>query len=229
MNPRDPNVHLIEAAVEQLGDLTNKLVLVGGCTTGLLITDSARPPARATMDVDLIVEALSIASYYKVQDELRWQGFKEDAELSCRWRLGRLVIDVMPTDARILGFTNRWYQRASERSEHQTLPSGRVLRVISSPLFVATKLEAFHGRGQGDYGASHDIEDIVAVVDGRSELIDDIAQADADVRQYLEEEVDDLLSDIRFTSTLSYHLPGDAANQGRIPTILQRLRRIAGI
>lgn len=229
MNPNDPNVQLIEAVARQLGQLTSRLVLVGGCATSLLITDLARPPARATVDVDLIVETLSVAGYYQLQSELRERGLKEDPELACRWRLGQLVVDVMPTDERILGFTNRWYQRAAEQSERKLLPSGIALRVISAPLFLATKLEVFHGRGEGDYAASHDVEDIVAVVDGRPELIDEVARADEDVREYLEEEIDGLLGEIRFTSTLGYHLPGDGANQGRIPLILQRFRNIAGI
>lgn len=229
MNPRDPNVQLVEVVARQLGPLTEKLVLVGGCTTGLLVTDLARPPARATIDVDMIVETMSLTSYYKLQDELRAAGFKEDPELTCRWRLGDLRVDVMPTDEQILGFSNRWYQRVLEQAQQYQLPSGTLIKVVSPPLFVSTKLEAFYSRGNGDYGISHDIEDIVTVVDGRPELSGEVACADADVKSYLEEEVDALLAEIAFTSTIAYHLPADGANQGRVPIILKRLREIAGI
>ena len=229
MNPRDPNVQLVEVVTERLGSLAARVVLVGGCTTGLLITDLARPPARATVDVDLIAETISLIAYYELQRELKALGFKEDTELTCRWRLGELRIDVVPTDERILGFTNRWYGRTMQQAQQHRLPSGKQIRVISPPLFIATKLDAFHSRGNGDYGASHDIEDIIAVVDGRSELVEEIANADQDVRSYIQEELDDLLGELAFTSTLGYHLAGDAANQRRIPLIIERLRSIAGI
>lgn len=229
MNPRDPNVQLVEVVAQQLGMLAERVVLVGGCTTGLLITDAARPPVRATVDVDLAVDTLSLVEYYKLQDELKRAGFKEDPELTCRWRLGELKVDVMPTDASILGFTNRWYRKAVQQAQQRGLPSGKKINVITPPLFVATKLEAFHGRGGTDYGASHDMEDIIAVVDGRPELVAEIAGADQDVRSYIQQELDELLAEIAFTSTLGYHLAGDDANQRRIPLIIQRLRDIAGI
>jgi predicted nucleotidyltransferase len=229
LNPRDPNVQLVEIAAKQLGPLSEKLVLVGGCTTGLLITDLARPPARVTVDVDLIVEVLSLTDYHQLQEALRKIGLREDHELTCRWRIGDLKIDIMPTDDRILGFTNRWYLRAVHQARTYELPSGAHIKVVSPPLFIATKLEAFHGRGKGDYAISHDIEDVIAIVDGRPELQDEISSADEDVRDYLEDEVDGLLADVAFTSTIGYHLQGDDANQQRIPVILQRLRSIAGI
>lgn len=43
----------------------------------------------------------------------------------------------------------------------------------AAPYFCATKLEAFGGRGKNDYLASHDLEDLITVVDGRPELLED--------------------------------------------------------
>ena len=56
MNPRDPNIQLLEGVVQSLGDLKDQFVFVGGCATGLLVTDAARPPVRATTDVDLVTK-----------------------------------------------------------------------------------------------------------------------------------------------------------------------------
>lgn len=44
--------------------------------------------------------------------------------------------------------------------------NGMVIRHISAPLFIVTKLEAFAGRGNADYLFSHDLGDILAVVVG---------------------------------------------------------------
>ena len=80
----------------------------------------------------------------------------------CRWRHGALVVDVMPTDAAVLGFTNRWYAAALAHATWVPLGT-RDIRLITAPYFLATKFEAFHGRGHGDVRGSHDLEDIVAV------------------------------------------------------------------
>ena len=38
MRPGDPNLAMLEAMAHHLGDLTEQLVFVGGCTTGLFVT-----------------------------------------------------------------------------------------------------------------------------------------------------------------------------------------------
>ena len=227
MNPNDPNIALIESAVSCLGELCDRFVFVGGTTTGLLVTDSLRPVARATQDVDLIVEVASLAAYYELSDELRSLGFREDIELTCRWRFGELIFDVIPTRDVGLGFENRWYSLAAAEAVPLSLPSGAIIRVVTPVLFIATKIEAFYGRGHGDYGASHDIEDIISVVDGRPELVNEVADSEPDLRNYLVAEVDDLLATREFVDSISWHLLGLAENQARVPEIIRRLRAIA--
>ena len=80
----------------------------------------------------------------------------------------------MPTNPDILGFANRWYGPAVDAAETITLPSGQIARMVSAPYFLATKLEAFDGRGHGDYLLSHDMEDLIAVLDGRFFLRSDL-------------------------------------------------------
>jgi predicted nucleotidyltransferase len=229
MNPNDPNIVLVELVVQRLRELCERFVFIGGSATGLLITDLARPPVRATKDVDLIAEVASLVSYYDLQAELKRLGFREDSEVICRWRIDELKVDVMPTQEVDLGFSNRWYPRAVKQASRYRLPSGTEIRLVSPPLFIATKLEAFHGRGNGDYGASHDMEDILTVVDGRLELAAEIAIADDDLREYIVDEIDALLAEERFVETLSWHFPGDAASQSRVDEVIQRLRKITGI
>ncbi len=113
MNPRDPNVQQLQLVANALGHLRERLVFVGGCATGILITDNARPPVRATQDVDLIAEIATKAKYYELADDLRKLGFREDTEnVICRWRLGNLKVDVMPTSEGVINFTNKWYSNA---------------------------------------------------------------------------------------------------------------------
>lgn len=228
MNKDDPNVAKIETVAAALGGLCEELVFVGGCAVGLLVSDPVRPPVRATNDVDLIAEVTSRAAYYALADRLKMLGFAEDhGEIICRWRLRELVIDVMPTDEGILGFSNRWYLEALRRAGKVKLPSGREIRLVSAPLLLATKIEAFYGRGRDDYGASHDIEDILTIVDGRAELIEEIQSGDEQIRGYLQSEVDDLLAEQRFVDAVPWHF--GATDQDRVPVVIERLRQIAGV
>jgi len=67
------------------------------------------------------------------------------------------------------------------------LPSGKVIRLITAPFFVGTKMEAFYDRGENDYYMSHDLEDFIAVVEGREQLLEELADTPADLRKYLGE------------------------------------------
>ena len=173
----NPNLELLELAAERLRQLLPEIVFVGGCATGLLIDDPAAAPVRGTYDVDVIAEIGSYAEYTVFSERLRALGFKEDSREGaplCRWIHGALTLDVMPLDSQVLGFSNRWYPDALRTAGNVQLRSGLIIRAINAPYFLGTKLEAFHGRGKRDYLASHDLEDFIAVVDGRSSLIPEV-------------------------------------------------------
>lgn len=103
------------------------------------------------------------------------------------------------------------------------------MRTITAPYFIATKLVAFEGRGEGNYGLSHDISDVVSVLDGRAEVVQEIEQSGADVRAFLVQAARTLPATPDFTDTLSYHLLPDPASQAREGVILGRLRRIGAL
>lgn len=226
----DPNRHLLETAVRLLEPLLDELVFVGGCTTGLFVTDPAAGTVRATRDVDAVVDVASRATYYALSDRLRALGLREDTSEDaplCRWRTDTVVLDVMPTDAVILGFSNRWYPLVLESAQRHAI-AGHPVRVISPPLFVATKLVAFHGRGR-DIVSSHDLEDIVAIVDGRAELLAEVAAADVEARTYIAQECGALLANRHFREVLPGLLLPDLGSQARIPYVQERLAALAAL
>lgn len=231
MNPNDINVLMLESVARRLGDdLLGELVFVGGAVAGLLITDPAMPAIRPTEDVDLLVQALTLADYHRVGETLAARGFAHDMSPDapiCRWRVGGVAVDVMPALEGILGFTNPWYPLALDTAEPQALPSGTVIRLVAAPVFLATKLEAFSGRGKGDYLFSHDLGDFLAVIDGRDSLIDECRASCAELRTYLRERVAGLLAMPAFIDALPGHLPGDMASQERLPDLEDKLRALA--
>ena len=226
---RNPNLQILEMAVEHLGPLADDMAFVGGCATGLLLTDVAAPPIRVTQDVDVITEVASLGDYHRLSGRLRKRGFKEDQSPDapiCRWVAAGVVLDVMPTRPEILGFGNAWYQPALDAATSVELPSGKRIRMVTAPYFLVTKLAAFDGRGKGDYVTSHDMEDIVAVLDGRPEIVNEVKQVDEALRKHLMTRFAALLRDIKFVTALPGHLPGDTASQARVPLVMERITEI---
>lgn len=181
--------------------------------------------------MDAIVNVATYAQYAALSERLRALGLTEDTTEGaplCRWRYRDLIIDVMPIDENVLGFSNRWYPSAIVSAEVRSV-GGLEIRLVTPVYFVATKLQAFHGRGSGDFTASHDLEDIITVVDGRPEIVGEIATADFEVRDYIASEISALVGDRDFIEALPGFLLPDAASQARRPLLEERLRAIAGV
>ena len=107
-------------------------------------------------------------------------------------------------------------------------PGLKVL-IVSPACFCASKLEVFGDRGKNDCAGSRDLEDLIAVVDGRAELVGEIQAAQSDVRSYLGNEIKKLLSIREFNDALPGYVPSDAASQERVGTIISRLEEIASL
>ena len=222
----DGNREQLIAAAHRLRPLLGELVFVGGAVTGLLITDEAAGAPRATLDVDAIVEIMSYAEYVAFGNRLRALGFAEDTSEDaplCRWVQESTILDVMPLNEKILGFSNRWYRAAMDTAEKRMLSDDLEIRIATAPLFLATKLEAFKGRGKGDFFGSHDLEDLVSVLDGRSTIVAEVRAQMPDLQEYIRSEILRLRATQGFLDALPGYLLPDAASQSRIRIVLQRL------
>jgi hypothetical protein len=85
----DPNRALLADAARLLQPLLGELVFVGGCATGLLVSDPAAADVRPTMDVDAIADVASYGEYAALAGRLRAVGLVEDSTEgapACRWR-----------------------------------------------------------------------------------------------------------------------------------------------
>jgi predicted nucleotidyltransferase len=231
MIAEDPNVELLIRMVEALGDLHEQFVFVGGCATALLITDPAAPRVRATHDVDAIVAIVSLPGYQRLGKILRERGFVqtlETGEPPYRWVYAGMQLDVMPVSEMGLGFSNRWYESAMRKATAVRLREELEIQLVSPAHFVATKLEAFEDRGKSDYLESHDLEDVLSVIDGRPELVAELAQAEPSLREYVAGVFARLVADAGFLNALpGLILEGSPAE--RMPVVMRRLRAIAGL
>lgn len=222
----NPNIELLTSIANAMGTLREQVVFVGGCATGLLITQPLVADARATEDVDAIVEVASLVGYHALAQRLMDQGFKQtmaDNTPPFRWYWSGMQLDLVPLDEKVLGFANRWYKPGFEAAMTATLPSGLQLRHLSAPYFMATKLEAFGDRGNNDVYLSHDLEDVITVVDGRDALIDELTSAPPDVREFVAITFRELLRHPDFTNVL----PGIVSQSSRTGLVLQRFTSIS--
>jgi predicted nucleotidyltransferase len=229
---RFPNIASVELLAQALGPLREELVLVGGCAVDLLLTDSAASPTRVTYDVDMVAQVASLAGYHELERQFTRLGFKRDMAQDapiCRWRYNNLEVDLMPALPGILGFANRWYPLAVQSAQRVVLPSGTSIQLITAPVFLATKFEAFADRGKSDLLGSHDMEDIVNVLDGRPEIVKEVAASPDDLKRYLVDRCKALLALPNFMDALSGMVFPDESLAGRVKMIGLRLKQIAEI
>ena len=224
------NLGRLIQAVEQLGDLAGDLVFVGGCTTELFITDKGADYVRPTIDVDAIVRAATYSQYTDFEKRLRDAGFRNDTSEGapiCRWKKGGTLLDVLPVNGADLGFTSNWYAEAVDAAQVHKVAEGLFLKAVSPPYFLATKLEAFKDRGKSDYLGSRDLEDIVTVVNGREEIVAEVAAANESVRSYVSEEIGNLLAKRDFVDSLPGHLNPDTARINILRERFESLSRLS--
>lgn len=225
------NRAMLELACEHLGDLCDEMVFVGGATVELWITDPAAPDFRLTEDVDVVVEVATRQDYYAIEMRLRDAGFHNDQEsgVICRFRHTEsgLVLDAMPTEASILGFENRWQKEAFSHAVEVKLPKGEAIRALPPPYLLATKLEAFESRNRLDFYGSRDWADVITLVDGREELLEEVAQAPDLVKAYLSDRLGELSGHRDFDAGVEGALPSSPESRDRVDlVVLPRIRML---
>lgn len=108
----------IESVAVALADLKERCFLVGGASIPFYLTDKLEEHPRVTLDIDVVVEVRSVQEYRStVETQMRAHGFVNDMTEGapiCRWKLGLITVDLMPANASILGFSNKWYEAGSD-------------------------------------------------------------------------------------------------------------------
>lgn len=224
------HIRSLEVMAKSLGDLSQDVVVVGGSVVELLLTDEGSPLVRSTIDIDVIIEIKTRIEYYGLEGRLRSLGYAQrQHEPICRWFGHDIILDVLPDNAEILGFSNRWYASAFQFANSASLPSGAQIRVIDAPHFLATKLEAFHSRGESDIFSSHDFEDIVILLNGRSKLSEEITVAQTELRDYVSESIQNLLGQSSILEGIEAALAANKDALDRASLVLERMHRLLNL
>jgi predicted nucleotidyltransferase len=219
------NIVRLKAVAKALAAWNNKVVFIGGATVSLYASRPLAVSIRPTEDIDVVVELVSIGEFYELQEHLLKIGFKHDmeAKIVSRFLLNGLKVDFMPVDPSILGFSNRWYKDGVKNSIEYKMNNNETIRIFTPAYFIASKMEAFITRGRKDLYASHDLEDIIFVLDNRDEIEKEITEAEDGVKKYLKDQFTALLKNSAFEEVLIGHVEqsDQIQRKERIQTILK--------
>ena len=207
-----------------LAALHETIVFVGGATVSLYADKPEQTDVRPTNDIDVLIEIGSYGAYAAIQEQLATIGFYVDpeAKVTCRYIYDGLTVDIMPTDESVLGFSNRWYKEGFSNLETYQVDERTTVNIFSPAYFIASKLEAYKGRGNNDGRTSQDFEDIVFVLDNRKTIWQELNESTPVLKRYLQEEWRHLLSNTNIEEWLSVHLEYNTAT-ARARVILNEL------
>jgi hypothetical protein len=202
------NIDIVKKMAVALEHLRPKVAFVGGAIISLYADDPAADEVRPTTDIDLSLTLESYGAWAKLQEELAALGFRPDqnSKVICRFLYDNVTVDIMPDDEKVIGFSNPWYRPGLQKVQSYQLPDGPEINILPLPYFLATKFSAFHGRGQGNHVTSHDFEDIIYLTDNAATVVNQIKEADADVKDYLRNEYRAVWRNSNRTEIISCHL-----------------------
>ncbi len=219
------SIIMIATVANALADLCDQFTFVGGAVVPLYLPPTLSKLIRPTEDIDCVIEVTTRSAFYEMEKKLRSLGFKHDMSLICRWKLQEINVDVMPTEGNILGFSNRWYKAGVKTRIPYQLPSGKTIWIFSIPYFIAAKLEALFTRGKEDLRLSPDLEDVISILEGRSEVLEEIQTSTKELRRYLSCAFSKLADRRDYLESIAAHISVDP-DEKRTKKVLGRIEKI---
>jgi predicted nucleotidyltransferase len=219
------NITRIKAVSNALAKLETPVVFAGGAAVSLYVDASFREEVRPTDDVDVVIEIAAYKNYAAMEERLRSLGFANDmtSKIICRYQYRGIIVDIMPTDESILGFSNKWYAPGYKMAMDVEIDKNHTVKIFPVEYFIASKLDAFKDRGKNDGRTSTDFEDIVFVLNYRSAVWEELANSPVAVKTYLLVEFKKLTAGPYFYEWISSHLGFD--EQNRVGFIIGNLER----
>lgn len=206
MQNRIINIAVVAEVAEALKDLKQNIVFVGGAVVSLYTDDPAADEIRPTQDIDLTLNIINLSHWKDVQETLRALGFHPDpfGHAICSYRYKDIPVDIMATEDGPFGPANRWYKIGFEnlwtaKAEDQEI------QILSAPCYLATKFEAFNHRGK-DFRTSHDMEDVICLLDNRIHIVEEMARDDIRISTYVKEQLQNIIQKGLLQEVLTAHI-----------------------
>lgn len=223
------NKALVKEVANALKELKDIMVFVGGATISLYTDDLAAQEIRPTSDIDMTIKLThNYAEWTKINERLSELKFYPNPEghAMCSYKYRNINVDIMPSEDGHMGEANKWYKIGFKNIQSASI-EGEEISILSAPCFLATKFEAFNGRGK-DYRTSHDFEDIIYVIDNRTTIIEEIESDDKEIKGFLKEELGKVLSMSNAYEILSCHIH-PLVLEDRYPMLEEKIKAIVAL
>jgi len=200
------NIGVVAEVAEGLKQYREQVVFVGGAVISLYTDDPAADEIRPTKDIDFTVNIVDVGEFHKTIEELGKLGFDPDpfGTSICSYTYKKYPVDIIPAEDSAFGSTNRWYKIGFE-DLWKVKAKNQEINILSAPCFLATKFEAFNSRGK-DYRTSHDIEDIIYIIDNRTTIVDEIVKCDSRILEFLKSEFQKIIDKGLLDELLQTHI-----------------------
>lgn len=206
MENRIINIAVVAEIAAALKDMKNDMIFVGGAVVSLYTDDPAADEIRPTQDVDMTLHILNLGHWEKVQEKLRTLGFYPDpyGHAICSYKYKDIPIDIMAMEDGPLGPANKWYSIGS-KNLWSVQVKGQEIKILAAPCYLATKFEAFNDRGS-DLRTSHDIEDIIYILDNRTSIVEEVINSEPSIRAFVTEQLQNIRTKGFLTEVLMVHI-----------------------
>ena len=216
------NTAVVAEVAKALEEVKENMVFVGGAIVSLYTDDPAADEIRPTKDIDLTLDIINLSHWQKVQERLGKLGFHPDpfGHAICSFIYKDIPVDIMASEDGPLGPANQWYRIGFENL-WTAKAKDQDIKILSAPCYLATKFEAFNNRGS-DYRISHDIEDIIYVIDNRTTIVEEVLESDPRINSFLKQELQKIVSRGLLTEVLLAHTHPLMVEE-RIPIISEKI------
>ncbi len=219
------NIQAVERVATVLEEINKEVIYVGGAIVSLYATDNSAEQARPTKDIDISVQVSSYSQMEVLREKLAAKEIypASSEKILYRYSYEDILIDYIPYEETPLGPTNRWLKPGFEIA--YPIKIGNIeIKILPVCMFLATKWEAFKGRGN-DPRVSHDFEDIIYIIDNNLNLLDDVNVANEDVLNYLIEMSSEILTHPSRNEIIECHI-NPFTREERTKFVIEKLQKI---
>lgn len=222
------NLHVVAEIAKALKELKEQIVFVGGAVVSLYTDDPAADEIRPTKDVDLTLHIVNLSHWEEITLQLARLGFNPDpyGQSICSFKYKDIPVDIMAAEDGPFGPANRWYKVGFDNIQIASALNQEI-QIFSAPCYLATKFEAFHSRGS-DYRSSHDIEDIIYIIDNRINIVSEIEKDNPLVTNFVRSQLEYIKEKGLLQEVLVSHIHPIMLDE-RMPLVEEKIEAILNL
>ena len=125
-----------------------------------------------------------------------------------------ICFDANPEKWYKIGFNDLWKVKVETQE----------INILKAPCYLATKFEAFNSRGK-DYRTSHDMEDIIYILDNRLAIVKEIEETEESIKSFLINQLNIIIEKRMLEEVLMAHIHPLMIDE-RKPIVLEKISQI---